>query len=50
MRQALAMQEGINSILPAAAVRDGARIFKAWVLKTSPARPAMPQPRLRIEA
>lgn len=50
MRQALATQEGINSILPAAAVRDGARIFKAWVLKTSPARPAMPQPRLRIEA
>lgn len=50
MRQALATQETINSILPATAVRDGARIFKGWVLKTSPAKPTMPQPRMRIEA
>lgn len=50
MRQALATQETINSILPATAVREGALIFKEWVLKTSPAKPAMPLPRLRIEA
>lgn len=50
MRQALATQESINTILPATAVRDGARIFKEWVLKTTPAKPAMPLPRLRIEA
>lgn len=50
MRQALATQESINSILPPTAVRDGARIFKTWVLKTTPAKPAMPLPRLRIEA
>lgn len=50
MRQALARQESINSILPATAVRDGARMFKEWVLKTTPATPVMPTPRLRIEA
>lgn len=50
MRQALAMQETINSILPATAVRDGARMFKEWVLKTTPPTPTMPQPRMRIEA
>lgn len=50
MRQALSSQEAINSILPATAVRDGARMFKEWVLKTSPATPVMPEPRLRIEA
>lgn len=50
MRQALATQESINSILPATAVRDGARIFKDWVIKTSPPKPAMPQPRVRLQA
>lgn len=50
MRQALATQEAINSVLPATAVRDGARMFKEWVLKTTPPMPVMPQPRMRIEA
>lgn len=36
MRQALKRQEQINGVLPAAAIRDGARLFKEWHLKRRP--------------
>lgn len=37
MRQALKRQEQINAVLPAAALRDGARLFKDWLMKSKPA-------------
>ena len=48
MRQALKRQEQINNVLPAAAIRDGARLFKEWLMKRRPAPGQMPAPATQI--
>ncbi len=45
MRQSLLRQETINQVLPGKAVRDGARMFKAWLQQTQPAQRRTPRPR-----
>jgi len=39
MRQALRQQEAVNRTLPAAAIRDGALLYRAWLAKMSPMQP-----------
>ncbi len=46
MRQALRQQEAINMALPPLAVRDGARLFKAWLMRGAMAL----TPRRRVRA
>ncbi len=48
MRQALKRQEQINNVLPASAIRDGARLFKEWLMKQRPAPGHMPVPATQI--
>jgi len=50
MRQSLYQQEAINRVLKPTALRDGARMFKDWLIKTNvPVRNIGPQ-RLRVVA
>lgn len=46
MRQALVRQEVINRVLPPTAIRDGARIFKDWLMRSQ----AMPRHGVRVVA
>jgi len=50
MRQSLYQQEAINRVLKPTALRDGARMFKEWLVKTNvPVRNIGPQ-RLKVVA
>lgn len=52
MRQALKRQEQINNVLPASAIRDGARLFKEWLMKRrpSPGHLSVPATQIRVTA